>query len=258
MTLDDMEFTLETLSDLSEKSILEKLGYLTPVLYNWNNEEDGSLKHIGFIAQEVEQVFPEIVSTDINNDQKSIAYTNLIPYTIQAIQEMDLKVKDLDQKINNLSVSMLMKEFFGGVLIQIADGVGYLKNIVVENIKVGSPEKRTGITLYDEETGEPYCLSISGGQTKTKIGECGVVTPSSEIIIEKEEIEITEIEDDIEIISNEILVEEIKEVEQKELSEIDENIIKQNEYIDEETNPQNIPQTDNKEEEQDPTITVDN
>ncbi|KKU81582.1 MAG: putative T4-like protein proximal tail fiber [Parcubacteria group bacterium GW2011_GWA1_47_8] len=38
--------------------------------------------------------------------------------------------------------------------------------------KIGSPERRTGITLYDELSGAPYCLSISGGVTKTTSGEC--------------------------------------------------------------------------------------
>ena len=64
--------------------------------------------------------------------------------------------------------------------------------LVVEDLevrgsaKIGSPDKRTGITLYDETTGAPYCISVSGGAQKTTAGECGsptsapVVTPAPE------------------------------------------------------------------------------
>ncbi|MBX4216012.1 hypothetical protein KW797_03615, partial [Candidatus Parcubacteria bacterium] len=43
---------------------------------------------------------------------------------------------------------------------------------VAGTVKLGSPERRTGITLYDEVTGEPYCLSLAAGATKTAAGEC--------------------------------------------------------------------------------------
>ncbi len=93
-TLENSEFILKENIDTSSKS-LEKILALTPVMYNWNNENDNTNKHVGFIAQEVEQIFPDIVFTDPNTNLKSISYTNLIPYTVKAIQEMDLIVKEL-------------------------------------------------------------------------------------------------------------------------------------------------------------------
>jgi len=44
--------------------------------------------------------------------------------------------------------------------------------IETESLKVGSPKKPTGITVYDEDTGEPYCLKIKSGQTVSIPGEC--------------------------------------------------------------------------------------
>jgi len=89
---------------------LEKILTLTPVTYNWNTEEyevdenGKDNKHIGFIAQEMEQLFPDLVFTDkdrINpltgEGLKSIAYSNLIPYTIKALQEMNLKVEGINE-----------------------------------------------------------------------------------------------------------------------------------------------------------------
>ncbi|MCR4330832.1 MAG: hypothetical protein NUV49_03050, partial [Patescibacteria group bacterium] len=54
-----------------------------------------------------------------------------------------------------------------------ADGTLIAENLTVKGTaKIGSPERRTGITLYDEETGAPYCLTISGGLAKTTPAEC--------------------------------------------------------------------------------------
>ena len=92
---------------------LDKILNLTPVTYNWNPEEDGSVKHIGFIAQEVEQIFPDLVATDDKTGLKSIFYTNLIPYTIEAIQEMNLIVKDLSSLDTTSATSLgsMVKNF---------------------------------------------------------------------------------------------------------------------------------------------------
>ncbi|MCC6198942.1 tail fiber domain-containing protein, partial [Candidatus Nomurabacteria bacterium] len=70
---------------------LDSLLTLNPVTYNWNTESDTDDKHIGFIAQEVEQIYPDLVSTD-QNGLKSLNYTGLIPYTIKAIQEINLNI----------------------------------------------------------------------------------------------------------------------------------------------------------------------
>ncbi len=246
----------KNITDL-EDTTLDKLINVRTVNFNWING-DSDKTNIGFLAQDLENYFPELVYTG-TDDYKGVNYANMTPILVEAIREMDLKVKDLDEKINNLSISEVMKEFFGGVLVGVTDGVAYLKNIVVENLKVGSPEKRTGITLYDEETGEPYCLSISGGQTKTKIGECGVVIPDPiEIVVEeKEKIEIIEITDEAEIGPEEILTEE-KEGEEQKLNVTEEDIIDQNEDMTEEVNTPNIPQIENTEEQQNPIVSIDN
>lgn len=94
-------------------TILDKLNILTPVAYNWLTENENDKKHVGLIAQEVEQLFPDIVFTDSNTGLKSIAYTNFIPYTIKAIQEMNVKIEGFssldtsDQK----SLGSLIKQF---------------------------------------------------------------------------------------------------------------------------------------------------
>jgi hypothetical protein len=59
-----------------------------------------------------------------------------------------------------------------GLGVKISNGIAKFKTIVVERIIIGSPEKPTGIILYDEKTGEPYCVKISDGKLKNTPGEC--------------------------------------------------------------------------------------
>ncbi|MFA7000483.1 MAG: tail fiber domain-containing protein, partial [Candidatus Paceibacterota bacterium] len=93
---DDKEFALQTVpADIASKSTFDKIMTLTPIKYNWKTESDTDVKHDGFIAQEVEQIFPDLVYTDPVTGFKSLATTNLIPYTIEAIQEMNLKLEEV-------------------------------------------------------------------------------------------------------------------------------------------------------------------
>jgi len=65
---------------------------LNPVGFKWikNNKEN-----VGFIAQEVEQVIPSIVSD--NDEYKAIAETKIIAYLVGAIQELDKELKELEE-----------------------------------------------------------------------------------------------------------------------------------------------------------------
>lgn len=92
--IDPTSTALVCTSDISLKkniltldNSLEKVLALNPVSFNWNKEENDAAKHFGFVAQEVEELFPALVFT---NEQgiKSVAYTNFAPILIKAIQEI--------------------------------------------------------------------------------------------------------------------------------------------------------------------------
>jgi hypothetical protein len=80
---------------IDNASVLQKLMALTPVNYNWNIEKDTDAKHAGFIAQEIRQVFPDLVSENPNTHLLSVNYAGLMPYTVQAIQEMNVTMQAL-------------------------------------------------------------------------------------------------------------------------------------------------------------------
>ena len=71
-------------------SALDKISNLRGVEFDWIDTQE---HQIGLIAQEVEQVIPEVVSE--YNGIKSVAYGNLISILIEAIKELKEEVNQL-------------------------------------------------------------------------------------------------------------------------------------------------------------------
>jgi len=85
---------------------MSSLMQLRGVSYNWNSEaypgrEFAAGIHYGLIAQEVEQVFPDMVSTD-ENGEKAIAYAEMIPLLLEAIKKQQKAIEELQNQVNQL------------------------------------------------------------------------------------------------------------------------------------------------------------
>ena len=78
-------------------SVLDRLLQLRPVSYRFKRVAESEPQTDGFIAQEVEPLFPEVVS-DVGG-YKGIAYSELVPVTVGAIQELNRKVEEKDAKL---------------------------------------------------------------------------------------------------------------------------------------------------------------
>jgi hypothetical protein len=85
--------SLESMSDVSLKSEIETITNALDIIQQLRGtrytRKDTHQEHIGFIAQEVEQVVPEVVYTDPTTGMKSIAYDKLTALAIQALNELD-------------------------------------------------------------------------------------------------------------------------------------------------------------------------
>lgn len=92
---------------------------LRPVSYNWKVEEntvaavsaersssfgpnEESKTQYGFLAQDVEKILPDAVTTD-ENGNKLINYTAIIPHLVQSVQELQGIVAEQETIIENLS-----------------------------------------------------------------------------------------------------------------------------------------------------------
>jgi len=87
------------------KGSLEKLAMLTPISYEYKEKRDG--KHLGLSAQEVEQVFPEIVKEmdlmdfgEEGEEFKAVRNQELIPVLIGAIKELKEELEEIRNGIS--------------------------------------------------------------------------------------------------------------------------------------------------------------
>ncbi|MBY0413873.1 MAG: tail fiber domain-containing protein [Bdellovibrionales bacterium] len=84
---------------------LEKILKLNPVGFEWINKNFGKGKQIGFIAQEMEEIFPELVSTD-SNGYKAIAYQSLISPLVSAIQDQEKEIVALKNELKEMHATL--------------------------------------------------------------------------------------------------------------------------------------------------------
>ena len=93
---------------------LEKVTRLRGVSYEWKDTAQkkkgfGGAKDIGLIAQEVEQVLPELVHTDAKG-YKAVAYDKLAPVLIEALKEQEVnftaELRQKDARIEKLEKTL--------------------------------------------------------------------------------------------------------------------------------------------------------
>ena len=78
----------------------EKVKQLTGYEFDWNDKQDVYEGHdIGVVAQEVEKVLPEVVTTR-DNGYKAVKYEKLVALLIQSNKELIERVEVLEKQLN--------------------------------------------------------------------------------------------------------------------------------------------------------------
>ena len=94
---------------------------LSPKTYNYRTDEFPTMnlstgKQFGFVAQDIEKVFPELVVNQVNKVEnpkdrtdrsldiqyKSVDYVSLIPILTKAIQEQQQTIEKMQKEIDQL------------------------------------------------------------------------------------------------------------------------------------------------------------
>ncbi|MBK7123678.1 MAG: tail fiber domain-containing protein [Chitinophagaceae bacterium] len=87
-------------------SPLSKLKQVRGVTYQYKRDEFPSMGftdagQIGFIAQEIEKVFPELVVTG-KNGYKAVDYSKITPVLLEAIKDQQKQIDELNRKLEKL------------------------------------------------------------------------------------------------------------------------------------------------------------
>ena len=88
-SLSDRNFKKDIESINDALSIVENID---PIKFRWISNDTESF---GVIAQDIEEVLPQVVKT--NNGIKSVSYSQLVPILIQAVKELKLEIVKMQE-----------------------------------------------------------------------------------------------------------------------------------------------------------------
>jgi len=99
---------------LDASSSLSEINALNPVAYDWLDPEKGGVRQYGFIAQQVQPIFPELVSTTsatalTPDGTLGLNYLGLIAPIVKAIQGFSADLTSLETTVSGLADSFTSK-----------------------------------------------------------------------------------------------------------------------------------------------------
>ncbi len=139
--------------DLSALNMISELESVSFVYKDGNGRT-----RYGFIAEDVAEISEYLATYNSKGDITGVDDRAIISVLVKGMQELYSSLQNLTGK----TISYVTARF---------------ENLKASVIEIGSADKPTGITLYDEKTGDPYCLKISGGKTVSAAGKCGNEMP---------------------------------------------------------------------------------
>lgn len=84
------------------KNALEKVNKIGGYTFDWNDKQNVYEGHdVGVIAQEIEKVLPEVVTTR-DTGYKAVKYEKIVPLLIEAIKEQQTQIEELKELVNKL------------------------------------------------------------------------------------------------------------------------------------------------------------
>ena len=82
---------------------LNKLSKVGGYTFIWNDKQDAYKgKDVGVIAQEIEEILPEVVTTR-GTGYKAVKYEKIVPLLIESIKELQKKVEDIEKNCDCLN-----------------------------------------------------------------------------------------------------------------------------------------------------------
>jgi lysophospholipase L1-like esterase len=96
------------IQSLDASSSLSLIDALNPVTFNWIDSSEGTTPQLGFIAQQVQQIFPNLVSTTsptalTPDGTLGLNYIGLIAPIVKAVQALYADVESLEQSVTGFA-----------------------------------------------------------------------------------------------------------------------------------------------------------
>jgi hypothetical protein len=91
-----------TLKDNIEQINIDDFNKLNPVSFTFKDDEQNK-KHYGFIAQELETVYPDLV-TDSELGFKTVNYIEMIPILLSQMKNMQIEIDKLKDELHKIKI----------------------------------------------------------------------------------------------------------------------------------------------------------
>ncbi|MDD5290948.1 MAG: tail fiber domain-containing protein [Patescibacteria group bacterium] len=165
------------ISSLDINDLLARVADLRPVSYQWNTDDDNAPLRFGFIAQEVELLFPDLVTTSTWGDgtqRKFLATGGLVPYIVGAVKAQQEEIKKLqlalqiptEEELKTNSGGTSSALIFNGTIgrfidaydesLAFTENVAFKKHIAFSGDTVGTATVPADSDEVTVEFAEPY------------------------------------------------------------------------------------------------------
>ena len=81
------------------ENILPSVLQMQGVKFDWKDEEKAK-DNYGFIAEDVEKIFPNLITYDVKGKPEGIQYTKMTAVLLEAIKEQQIQIDELKSKLN--------------------------------------------------------------------------------------------------------------------------------------------------------------
>lgn len=179
--------------------VLEGLSSLSLHSFYWNdlanevNNASTTIINYGFLAQQVEDAFPELVHTGLNG-YKSLDYSTLSMYGLAAIKELNLKIEELTSAtvFADLEPDSFTKRFFDRLIAWFAESANGIGTMVA-NTFMGSElclQDEEGVTCYTRSDLNEVVNGSEGEEDPVEFEESTEPTEPDELVEPEEPTEL--------------------------------------------------------------------
>lgn len=88
----------DNISDISSEMALKWLSMLKPKSWSWNDKAGVTGQSMGFVAQDVEGILPQMIRKRRDNDYLSLDYTQLHAIEVSALQSHEKRIEELERE----------------------------------------------------------------------------------------------------------------------------------------------------------------
>ena len=96
----------KNIMEIADSAALKDVLALQPVTYDWKNPASGAGTQLGFIAQQVEKVVPELVTTNASTTFKAVDYAKVAPLLVGAVQAQQAQIDAQQKEIDDLKAEV--------------------------------------------------------------------------------------------------------------------------------------------------------